>query len=67
MLLLLTHRFDMLRAEGFKGDNITYSTLVKIAMKVRTAMNLSTTASLLEVPCHHQQHIRLLPLLHGLL
>jgi hypothetical protein len=30
----MTCRFDMLRTEGFKGDTVTYSTLIKIAMKV---------------------------------
>lgn len=32
----LACRFDTLRAEGFKGNTVTYSTLVKIAMKVRS-------------------------------
>jgi hypothetical protein len=30
----MTCRFDQLRAQGFKGDTVTYSTLIKIAMKV---------------------------------
>ena len=32
--VMMTCRFDTLRAEGFKGDTVTYSTLIKIAMKV---------------------------------